>query len=73
MHWGVGKTYIPFMDSLDQVFLSTPRCNSKIYFRIIMGHQYLCLNIPEIGSLQKETMKSLTVPLEGFCSSLLWH
>lgn len=73
MYWGWGFVPIPFMDSLDQVFLSTPRCNSKIYSRIIMGHQQLHLSIPEIGSLQEETMKSLTVPLESFYSSLLWH
>lgn len=34
-----------------------------------MGSQYLCLSIPEIGSLQKERMKSLTVPLQGFSST----
>lgn len=33
----------------------------------------ICLNILETGSLQKETMKSQTVPLEGFHSSPLWH
>lgn len=50
---GVGKTSIPFRDSLDQVFLFTSVCYSKTYSRKITGNQYLSASI-----LQKLTVFS---------------
>lgn len=69
--FGAGKNLYSLHGLPGQVFLSTSRCNCKIYSRLITEHQYSCFNIPENGSLQKEIMKSLTVPWEGFYTSPL--